>query len=149
MDNPSDHLLATANTVTELLSAGDDRCSRTLESHLASLRECVNNKEPGTCWQALALLWPVYTQTATNVLKSHSEAVSDSLWWSLHHAVHGLAQHCQGTEEVNLTLSQLGLYAAQVRLTDAPHAWRDLGRSALFQSAVVSSTVLSPRSEEG
>ena len=115
MGTSSDQLLATANAVTELLSAGIENCSKGLESRLASLGEGAQGPGlSGSCWQALALLWPQYTRTATDVVQSRSKTASDGTWWSVHHAVHDLAQQCEQTEEVNLILCQMGLYAAQV-----------------------------------
>lgn len=105
-------LLSTAQTVSELL-ASEDRRSESLSSQIPLLVHNAANTDQWRCWQALSLLWPQYTRTATNVVQ-RSGALPDSIWWSLHHAVHEMAQHCKRTEDVVLILSQMGLYAAQV-----------------------------------
>lgn len=107
-------MLATANAVARSLAAGS---SDELSTGLSSLRGCAQTRpEHRECWQALCLLWPHYTQVAANMVKHEkgSTPVPHTLWWTIHHTVQEMAQHCQETEDVILVLSQLGLHAAQV-----------------------------------
>jgi hypothetical protein len=104
------HLLATAAKVNEIILAesNGDELPSLLQSLLGCARDATEHRKR---WQALALLWPQYTRSAS--LKVLDSSLSDA-WWTFHHALHELAQGCEETAEVILIRSTLGLYAAQV-----------------------------------